>query len=149
MTVFVSCSYLIDPSLSVGTLLDCYDELGNRYQLPIYCISAPVNLIEGSDCDSPSPESEPYNGTPVTDLRGEELIVKFRISSLQNDVKMGVFTKESILSGKKRLGISQGFEPRDQRWYFGGRLLQDKCKIEEVKLQSGFVVQVVVNNSYT
>lgn len=101
-------------------------------------------MIEGSECDSPSPESEPYNGS-VNDFRGEELIIKFRISSLQNDVKMGIFTKESVLSAKKRLGISQGFEPRDQRWYFGGRLLQDKSMIEDLKLQSGFVVQVVVN----
>ena len=29
-----------------GTLLDCYDELGNRYQLPVYVLSAPTNLIE-------------------------------------------------------------------------------------------------------
>lgn len=33
-------------TLPHGTLFDCYDELGNRYQLPIYVLSAPINLIE-------------------------------------------------------------------------------------------------------
>jgi hypothetical protein len=34
-------------SLPHGTLLDCYDELGSRYQLPIYVLSPPTNLIDG------------------------------------------------------------------------------------------------------
>ena len=29
-----------------GTLMDCYDELGTHYQLPVYCLSPPVNLIK-------------------------------------------------------------------------------------------------------
>ncbi|XP_029787118.1 ubiquitin domain-containing protein 1 isoform X3 [Suricata suricatta] len=32
-------------TLPHGTLCECYDELGNRYQLPIYCLSPPVNLL--------------------------------------------------------------------------------------------------------
>lgn len=41
-----------------GTLTECYDELGTRYQLPVYCLAPPVNLIsERSDEDaSDSPE---------------------------------------------------------------------------------------------
>ncbi|CAF1563158.1 unnamed protein product [Adineta ricciae] len=34
-------------SLPHGTLLDCYDELGTRYQLPVYVLSAPTNMIDG------------------------------------------------------------------------------------------------------
>lgn len=127
---------------SPGTLLDCYDELGNRYQLPIYCVSAPINLIEeGSDSESPSPESEPV----APGMGGEEIVVKFRISTSCNDVKMGVFTKETIFSAKRKLANIENIEPSKQRWYFGGRLLSDKLKIEDVKLQGGFVVQVVVS----
>merc|ERR550532_2810772 len=41
-------------SLPHGTLMDCYDELGNRYQLPVYVLSAPTNLIEeSSENDNP------------------------------------------------------------------------------------------------
>lgn len=46
-----------------GTLTECYDELGNRYQLPVYCLAPPVNLIsERSDedtSDSPEPSVAP------------------------------------------------------------------------------------------
>ncbi|CAF0873042.1 unnamed protein product [Adineta steineri] len=33
-------------SLPHGTLLDCYDELGTRYQIPVYILSAPTNLAD-------------------------------------------------------------------------------------------------------
>ena len=64
-----------------------------------------------------------------------------------NDVKMGVFTKETVLMSKRRLANMEQsvLEARNQRWYFGGRLLHDRMKIEEIKLQAGFVIQVVVN----
>lgn len=39
----VNCANI---SLPHGTLLDCYDELGTRYQLPVYILSAPTNLID-------------------------------------------------------------------------------------------------------
>lgn len=44
---------------SAGTLTECYDELGNRYQLPVYCLAPPVNLISERSDDDPSDSSEP------------------------------------------------------------------------------------------
>ncbi|CAF1453110.1 unnamed protein product, partial [Didymodactylos carnosus] len=38
------------------SLLDCYDELGTRYQLPVYVLTAPTNLVDESS-DSPEGES--------------------------------------------------------------------------------------------
>ena len=29
--------------------MDCYDELGNHYQLPVYCLSTPVNIVKKTD----------------------------------------------------------------------------------------------------
>ena len=26
--------------------MDCYDELGGHYQLPLYCLSRPLNLVK-------------------------------------------------------------------------------------------------------
>ena len=28
-----------------GSLVECYDELGTRYSIPVYCLSLPVNLV--------------------------------------------------------------------------------------------------------
>lgn len=119
--------------------MDCYDELGNRYQLPVYCLSVPSNLVEETnESESPAAESEPWSEG------GEEITVKFRLSTCGKDTKLAIRTGETILSSKKRLQVVEGIDPNRQRWYFGGRLLHDKMKVEEAKLQSGFVVQVVI-----
>ncbi|CAF2654011.1 unnamed protein product [Rotaria sp. Silwood2] len=44
-------------SLPRGTLLDCYDELGTRYQLPVYILSAPTNLIDNEQLSNNDNES--------------------------------------------------------------------------------------------
>merc|ERR1719454_1921126 len=48
-------------SLPGGSLVECYDELGTRYSIPVYCLSLPINLVvEGAgDRDSPAKFSEP------------------------------------------------------------------------------------------
>lgn len=124
-------------SLPNGTLLDCYDELGNRYQLPVYCLSAPGNLVEdASDAESPSPESEP--------CAGHEILLKLRLSTTGKDTKMAVRTGETILAAKRRLEDLEGIPTSHQRWFFGGKLLSDRTRVDEAKLQMGFVVQVAV-----
>jgi hypothetical protein len=42
--IVINCANI---SLPHGTLLDCYDELGTRYQVPVYILSSPTNLIDG------------------------------------------------------------------------------------------------------
>lgn len=42
-------------SVPNGFLTECYDELGTRYQVPIYCLSYPINIVkEDSGRDSPA-----------------------------------------------------------------------------------------------
>jgi hypothetical protein len=41
-------------SLPHGTLFDCYDELGARYQLPVYVLSSPINLIDAEQSSTDS-----------------------------------------------------------------------------------------------
>lgn len=38
-----------------GFLTECYDELGTRYQVPVYCLSYPINIVkDGNGRESPS-----------------------------------------------------------------------------------------------
>lgn len=123
-------------SLPNGTLLDCYDELGNRYQLPMYCLSAPANLVTGErseDCQESQPDSDCANG--------QEVVLKVRLSS-GKDVPLTVCTEESIGTAKQRLATREGLEVTGQRWFFGGKLLPDRTKVHQAGLQMGFVVQV-------
>ena len=40
--------------------MDCYDELGAHYQLPVYCLSPPYNLVK----DNGSIHSEALDELP-------------------------------------------------------------------------------------
>jgi len=126
-------------SVPNGFLTECYDELGTRYQVPVYCLSYPINIVkEDSGRDSPADSSEPIEG-------GTEIVIKLRLSSTCQDVKLPIFTTDTIGTAKKKLQYQEGLEPSKQRWYFGGKLLHDKLHIEDTKISPGFVVQVVVN----
>lgn len=82
-----------------GYLTECYDELGTEYKLPIYCLSYPINMIrEDYGRDSPAESSEPVDG-------GTELTLKLRLSSICSDVKLPVYTKDTIGQCKKKLQV--------------------------------------------
>ena len=117
--------------------MDCYDELGNRYQLPVYVLSSPTNLIEET--------SETDTNTDADSLSspGIEVPIKFRLST-GKDIKMVVRTTDTVMKIKRRLHSEEGIEPSRQRWFFSGKLLNDKLRIEEAKIPKSFVVQVVV-----
>ena len=107
-------------------------------------------------------ETEPADG-------GTEVILKLRLSSTGGDVKLPVLSTDTIAMAKKKLQVSlgnalessplmvlslkehflfqmhEGLEPSRQRWFFGGKLLADKFRVEDAKIQPGYVVQVIVN----
>ena len=133
---------LTKKNLHIGTLLDCYDELGNRYKLPEYVLSAPVNLIDEASETDTSPDTD-TNHTP-----GVEQPVRFRLSNLTHDIKLQVSSTDSVLKLKKRIADMQegvGVEPHKQRWFYAGRLLNDKLRMEDAGIPRNHVVQVIVS----
>ena len=124
-----------------GTLLDCYDELGNRYQLPVYVLSAPTNLIEDNS------ESDAGADTDANSSPGTEVPIKLRLSHMSKDMKVLVRTTDTVHKVKRLLHEKEGVEPEHQRWFFGGKLLNDKLRIEDAHIPKGFVVQVIVSAS--
>lgn len=129
-------------TLPTGSLQDAYDELGNRYVLPVYCISKPTNLIRDEDVsgETSKEEDDDENESPPT---GEELYIKLRLSS-GKDLKMTVYTSDTVLKIKKKLQKLEGIEPSKQRWFYAGRMLTDKTTIGEAKIPKGHVVQVIL-----
>ncbi|KFP32006.1 Ubiquitin domain-containing protein 1, partial [Colius striatus] len=107
--------------LSPGSLTECYDELGNRYQLPVYCLAPPVNLILE---------------------RSEEEAVRL---STGKDLRLSASMGDTIGQLKKQLQAQEGIDLAWQRWFFSGKLLTDRTRLQETKIQKDFVVQVIVN----
>ena len=61
---------------------------------------------------------------PASEVVGEELKVKVRLSTTGDDVRLVLNTAETIGMAKRKLQEQEGCqEPRWQRWYFGGKLL--------------------------
>lgn len=104
----------------------------------MYCLSYPVNVVRGDGRDSPADCSEPVDA-------GAEVVLKLRVSISCADVKLTVSSRDTIAAAKRKLQQQEGLEASRQRWYFGGKLLGEKLRIDETKIQPGFVIQVVVN----
>ncbi|XP_051925261.1 ubiquitin domain-containing protein 1 [Hippocampus zosterae] len=125
-------------TLPHGTLTECYDELGNRYQLPVYCLAPPVNLIsERSDDDhSDSPQ--------LSVAPKKEFQLKVRLST-GKDLRLSASMTDTIGQLKKQLHAQEDIEAAHQRWFFSGKLLTDKTRLQDTKIQKDFVIQVIVN----
>jgi len=140
-------------SMPNGSLVECYDELGTRYAIPVYCLSMPVNIVANGDAasggdkdgrDTPADESEPVIDKATL---GPEVKLKVRISLTDSDHRLMVHSGETVLCAKKKLfgQVDKMVEPSRQRWYFGGRLLSDKTRIGDSNIPPGHVVQCIVN----
>ena len=85
-------------------------------------------------------EDEEENEIPPT---GDELYIKLRLSS-GKDLKMTVYTSDTVLKVKKKLQKLEAVEPSKQRWFYAGKMLTDKTTIAEAKIPKGYVVQVIL-----
>jgi hypothetical protein len=84
-----------------GFLTESYDELGNKYMVPVYCLSYPINITkETSGRDSPIEVFDLEEG-----VGGQEIALKLRLSNTCQDVRMKVFTQETVAMIKKRLQV--------------------------------------------
>lgn len=52
---------------------------------------------------------------------------------------------DSIAELKKQLEEQEDIGTARQRWFFSGKLLTDKTRLQDAKIQKDFVVQVIVN----
>jgi hypothetical protein len=58
--------------------------------------------------------------------------------------KVIVRTSDTVMKLKLRLCEEEGVEPSRQRWFYAGRLLSDKIRIEDAKIPKNYVIQVIV-----
>uniref|UniRef100_I3JPN6 Ubiquitin domain containing 2 n=2 Tax=Oreochromis TaxID=8139 RepID=I3JPN6_ORENI len=115
-------------TLPHGALTECYDELGNRYQLPVYCLSPPVNMIEERS-DEPD---------------GGECQLRLRLST-GRDLRLAVRSTDTVGIMKRRLQSQEGVPAPTQRWFFSGRPLTDRLRLDQLNISRDYVVQVILS----
>lgn len=64
---------------------------------------------------------------------------------LGKDVRLTASMADSIAELKKQLEEQEEIDVNRQRWFFSGKLLTDKTRLQDTKIQKDFVVQVIVN----
>lgn len=132
-----------------GALTECYDELGNRYQLPVYCLSPPVNMIEersdepdGSDPDSLT--ADPSTSSASDPISGGECQLRLRLST-GRDLRLAVRSTDTVGMMKRRLQNLEGVPAATQRWFFSGRPLTDRLRLDQLNISRDYVVQVILS----
>ncbi|XP_068597380.1 ubiquitin domain-containing protein 1a isoform X2 [Brachionichthys hirsutus] len=129
-------------TLPHGSLTESYDELGNRYQLPAYTLAPPTNLITETSGESKASESTQKQAQPSPCRREFQLRVRL---STGKDVRLTASMADAVSALKKQLEELEGIDASRQRWFFSGKLLTDKTRLQDAKIQTDFVVQVIVN----
>lgn len=141
-------------TLPHGSLTESYDELGNRYQLPAYTLVPPINLIseapkEGvapKEEEAPEPPAQQSAPPPPPPPLKQEFQLRIRLST-GKDMRLTASMADSISQLKKQLEGQEDIDVAHQRWFFSGKLLTDKTRLQDTKIQKDFVVQVLVNEN--
>ncbi|XP_045612963.2 ubiquitin domain-containing protein 2 isoform X2 [Procambarus clarkii] len=128
-------------TLPNGALTDCYDELGTRYQLPVYCLSYPLNILQRS------PDKDGENEAEAS-VEGEETVLKVRLSTTSKDVKLTVRSTDSIATSKRKLDIQESLNGSRQRWFYGGKLLGDRLLVCECNIVHNYIVQAIISEDF-
>ncbi|XP_077449146.1 ubiquitin domain-containing protein 2 isoform X1 [Stigmatopora argus] len=130
-------------TLPHGALSECYDELGNRYQLPVYCLAPPVNMIEERS-DEPDGSDQDSGGADASTGEDGERQLRLRLST-GRDLRLRVRSADTVGAMKRRLHSQEGVPAAAQRWFFSGRPLTDRLRLEQINIAREYVVQVIIS----
>jgi hypothetical protein len=125
-------------TLPNGKLTDAYDELGNKYNIPVYCLSKPTNLIDDSSYEDETQSIDPLIASSDT------LTIKVRLTTLSKDVKLVVSSTDTIYKIKEKLALQYQIPSSKLTMLFSGRILTDSTIIGHLKIPKGFVIQAIV-----
>ena len=144
---FLYYSYFLITQQHAGQLTEAYDELGNRYIIPKYCLSKPTN-VQGSMTTG-------YNPLPSHGLKskrqenghkasGIPVTIKVRQSTIRKDLKVTVLTTDRVRDLKKNLEADHSVDSKKITLLYSGRVLNNSTLIKDLDIPKGFVIQAVV-----
>ena len=126
--------------LSLGSLTEAYDELGNNYKVPLYCINKPSNLLNEDIPESVVNDEDEEKDIPT----GEAYPVKFRLST-GKETKLQVYPSDTVHKLKKIISKREGVAVARQRWFYSGKLLTNKMTVQDADIKKSYVVQIIVS----
>lgn len=121
-----------------GKLTDAYDELGNRYAIPLYCISRPLNMVNEDSVKTDVVQTNKVLGDPVT--------LKIRLTTSTKDIKVTVSSTDTVSRVKEVLEKEHNVDGNKITMLFSGKILPDSAIIGQLKIPKGFIIQAIVRS---
>eukprot|EP00731_Ephydatia_muelleri_P020630 Em0013g357a len=130
-------------SIPTGQLTEAYDELGNRYVIPPYCLSPPV-----TDAGAPSAPSEDQpkhtKPPPSAAIVDTPFIFKVRLSTTNEDVSISVPSSATIEDLKMKLCAEKNIQSKKITMLYAGRVLANNSAVGDLNIPKGYVIQAIV-----
>ena len=144
----------------VGRLTEVYDELGNRYVIPKYCISKPKNFQHSQNDadeevhedsttkllneDSPLRNRASQPTVSAQKISGSPLTLKVRLSTLNKDIKVPMTSHDRVRDLKRKLEAEYNVDAKRITMLYYGKVLNNATLLKDLEIPKGFVVQAVV-----
>eukprot|EP00118_Oscarella_pearsei_P025702 m.308616 g.308616 ORF g.308616 m.308616 type:complete len:233 (+) comp44379_c0_seq1:98-796(+) len=135
-------------TLPKGDLTECYDELGDRYVIPNYCLSTPKNMVSEGDEQASSKAFHLQPAGHAVEEETEKDDAKFPLKlRLSTGSELRLRFKETATIGqvKQEIAEKEGLDTSALRLFYSGQLLVDKATVQSCKIAKGYIVQVIVS----
>ncbi|MEQ2220181.1 Ubiquitin domain-containing protein 2 [Ilyodon furcidens] len=97
---------------------------------------------DGSDPDSMT--ADPSTGSGSDPIPGGECQLRLRLST-GRDLRLAVRSTDTVGMMKRRLQNQEGVPAASQRWFFSGRPLTDRLRLDQLNISKDYVVQVILS----
>ena len=147
----------------IGHLSESYDELGNRYVIPQYCLNKPTNMQDSATDDEHSNTQSSTTHSPLL-LRqkraasalqeggvaeakavGTSFTVKVRLTTLRKDIRVSILTTDRVIDLKRKLHELHGVDPRRLTMLYSGRVLRNSTVLKQLNVPKRYVIQAIVS----
>lgn len=124
----------------------CFDELGNRYTVPMFCVCEPRTLVERLSAEDVALHVPEEQGSGGDEEDAPLMSLSVRMSNQGNgkDVKLRAETSLTILELKEVLEEETSVPTARQRVLYQGRTLRDHMTLAMARVSEGAMLQVFV-----
>jgi len=138
-----------------GDCYFCYDEFGSRYEVPLYALFEPRNLLQDSNgapgsvpaVEAPASEAPARGSAPAHDQKQSEVVFKIRLSTNEPDIEVKAKAHSTILDLKKQMLAVKGYAVEAQRVILFGKLLPDALTLQQANVRDGPVLQFMIKKA--
>jgi len=131
--------------LPSGNLTLVYDELGNKYEIPPYCLSDPSNLVQESALNMDQLSGgEASSAAGVSSSAEEQIMLRLRLSTTNEDLEWKGPISSTGADLKNFVQLHKSIPRERLRCLFGGKIITDNLSLKVAKVPAEVVVIMAV-----